>query len=218
MFFVSRKSFVPTDPELVKEVLVKSFENFHDHGFPVNEEVDPLSNNIFFTKGQQWKDLRGKLSPTFTSGRMKMMFPLVEAKADRMVEFLSSKVGSSDLYELKELFASYTTESISSVAFGIEANCHGDPENRFRKAGKLVMEPDGYTNLKNFLGLTSETVAKWLNLSFNPKEVTEFFMGAVRETLDYRETNKIERNDFFQLGMNIMKNDPEFKFRWVGND
>lgn len=46
IFFMGRPTLVPTDPELVKEILVKSFESFHDHGFYVNEKADPLSKLI----------------------------------------------------------------------------------------------------------------------------------------------------------------------------
>lgn len=207
MFFLARKTIVPTDPELVKDIFVRNFESFHDHGFFVNEKADPLSNHLFFTSGQYWKDLRAKLSPTFTSGRMKMMFPIVASKADRMIEYVETLVGSKGSIDLKETLSSYTTEAIASVAFGIEANCHGNPDSPFRKVGKAVFEPPAWENVKNFILISSEKIARFLNLGFNSKETTDFFLGTVRETLEYRERNKIERNDFFQLIMNVMKNE-----------
>jgi cytochrome P450 family 6 len=94
-------SLIPTDPELLKEILVRNFESFHDRGFPYNKEVDPLSSHLFFMNGQEWKDLRAKLSPTFTSGRMKMMFPIVEKIGDRMVEYLKTFAVTNESFEVK---------------------------------------------------------------------------------------------------------------------
>lgn len=193
----------PTDPELVKEILVKNFENFHHRGIFVNEKDDPLTNNMFFVKGQQWKDLRVKLSPTFTSGRMKMMFPIVASKADRMIEFLSSK----SVVEMKEVFGSFTTESIVSVAFGLEVNSYDNLNEPFRKGVQAVVNPSFVQNIKNILVFTSERIARFLNLTVNSKETIDFFMNTVRETLEYRERNKVERNDFFQLIMDMKKNE-----------
>ena len=101
LFIMTKPSFIPTDPDLVKDILVKHFEIFHQHGFDVDENVDPLSAHLFFIDGQPWKDLRAKLSPTFTSGRMKMKFPIVLDTADQMIEYLASVPEKHNSMEMK---------------------------------------------------------------------------------------------------------------------
>lgn len=32
-----------------------------------------------------------------------------------------------------------------------------------------------------------------------PKDVSKFFLGAIKETMDYREKNNVKRNDVMQL-------------------
>lgn len=51
-FFGAWIFFTPTlfvrNPELVKNILVKDFNNFHDRGVYVNEKDDPLAGKEFF--------------------------------------------------------------------------------------------------------------------------------------------------------------------------
>uniref|UniRef100_A0A1B0CRK3 Cytochrome n=1 Tax=Lutzomyia longipalpis TaxID=7200 RepID=A0A1B0CRK3_LUTLO len=86
MYIFMRPIGMAIDPELVKKILVKDFHNFQDRGLYHNEKDDPLSGHLFTLEGEPWRVLRTKLSPTFTSGKIKMMFNI-------MVEVTSNTYG-----------------------------------------------------------------------------------------------------------------------------
>lgn len=68
----------------------------------MHEEADPLqAKNLFNMEGQRWKDLRSKLSPTFTSGRMKAMFPLIFECAQSLEDYLGEYAQSGQQFEAK---------------------------------------------------------------------------------------------------------------------
>jgi cytochrome P450 family 6 len=203
LFFMAKPVLIPTDPELIKDIFVRHFDSFPDRGFHVSEEADPLSQNLSFLGGQQWKDMRTKLSPTFTSGKMKMMFPNVVSSSDRMINYLMPYAQKVEPLEMKEVYASFTTEVIADVAFGLETQCLGNPENDLRKYAKRMFEPTLMENIRFGFVMSFEKISKYFKIGFNSPDVIEFFTQTVRQTLEYREKNKVERNDFFQLLINI---------------
>ena len=74
VYVLGNPVYIPIDPEYVKNVMSKDFHHFMDRGVYSNEEDQPILRNLFFLQGLRWKTLRQKLSPTFTSGKMRMMF------------------------------------------------------------------------------------------------------------------------------------------------
>ena len=72
-YALTKPGFIFRDPDIIKNVLVKEFSSFHDRGFFMDEEREPLTGHLFLLRGQRWRNLRVNLSPTFTSGKMKMM-------------------------------------------------------------------------------------------------------------------------------------------------
>lgn len=54
--------------------------------------------------------MRAKLSPTFTSGKMKMMFSTILNVCDGMIDYLKPTAEESGSIEIKEVLASFTTE------------------------------------------------------------------------------------------------------------
>lgn len=62
----------------------------------MDEKVDPLqARNLFNMEGEEWRQLRNKLSPTFTSGKMKGMYPLVEACATNFEGHIAQHQGEN---------------------------------------------------------------------------------------------------------------------------
>lgn len=206
IYFMTRPALVITDPDLVKEILIGSFDNFYHKGLEFNEKTDPLWNNLATINNlDEWKLLRAKISPTFTSGKMKMMFPIVLECVDRMIEYL--KGIDKESIEMKEIFSGLTTEVIGNIAFGLDVKCIGNSDSEFRNIAKRVLEPTNWDNLKFLIIFAIPKITKLFNLSINPKFVTDYFLEIVRNNLEYREQNNIQRNDFFQLLINIKNNE-----------
>lgn len=91
------------DLELIKQILVKDFSNFSHRGLYRNEEIDPLIGNLFFLSGEKWRIVRAKLTPTFTSGKLKHMFPLIIETANEMINAFDENLKVSNILQVKDL-------------------------------------------------------------------------------------------------------------------
>lgn len=108
IYLINRPALLIRDAQLSRDVLTKDFSSFHDRGVYVDEEKDPMSGGLFFLKGKTWKSLRTKLTPSFTSGKLKGMFGTIEDVSNKMVHRVNKLLpedGSSATVEVKQLFA-----------------------------------------------------------------------------------------------------------------
>ena len=62
-----------------------------------------------------------------------------------------------------------------------------------------VFEPSKWETIKFLFMQSFQDAAKFLDLSINSRETTEFFMGVIKNSVGVREANNINRNDFLQL-------------------
>ncbi|GFG30581.1 hypothetical protein Cfor_10498 [Coptotermes formosanus] len=185
---------VVRDPNIIKLVMVKDFAYFQDRRVSFNEKKEPLSAHLLNMQGNQWRRLRAKLTPTFTVGKMKMMFSLMNECAEELRNYLEGPASRNEDLEVKEIMAKFTTDIIGSCVFGLKCNSLKDPNSEFRTMGRKVVEPSLNGVIRLLLGI----LVPQLGIRILPWEVTQFFISAVSDTIKYREQHNIVRNDFMQ--------------------
>lgn len=206
-YFFINPTVLATDLDFVKNVLIKDFNHFVSRGVYYNEKDDPLSGHLFAVDGEKWRGLRSKLSPTFTSGKMKIMFPMILTVADELTKtlnVLANKV-TDEGFEIKEILARFTTDIIGTCAFGLECNSLKDENSDFRNYGRKIFEEPRNSFLTLLFMSNFRSLARRLKMKVVSDDVSEFFIGSLKETIKYREENNIKRNDFLNMMMDLMK-------------
>ncbi|KAM7343841.1 putative cytochrome P450 6a21 [Cochliomyia hominivorax] len=204
-YFVHRAAVLVLDLELLKSILIKDFHNFTDRGLFSNPRDDPLTGRLFLLDGAEWKQMRSKLSPTFSSGKMKAMYPLVLKQADNLVQVLDNIIQEENHLELKDLMARFTTDVIGSCAFGINCNSLQDPQAEFRVMGLRSLNERKHGRFISNLILGFPDLSRKLHMCITPDDITNFFIRIVKEVVDYREHNNIQANDFLGILMSLKK-------------
>ncbi|KAB0791837.1 hypothetical protein PPYR_03637 [Photinus pyralis] len=199
LFIFSKPVYMPIDLELVRNVLVKDFDHFVDRGVFFNER-DVLSLQLFSLEGSRWRNLRAKLTPTFSSGKLKTMFGMVAACGRQMVKAMEDKGGPIDI---KDWAGRYGTDVIGTCAFGIECNSFQNPNSDFRRFSKRALLPTAWNSFKIFLAFTSKNLGRMLDIRITPDDVSGFFTKIVQDTIKYREENKVVRSDFLQILLDL---------------
>ncbi|XP_058453126.1 probable cytochrome P450 6a14 [Malaya genurostris] len=208
IYFFINPVAIALDLEFVKDILIKDFRYFHDRGLYYNEKDDPLTAHLLTLEGNKWKTLRNKLTPTFTSGKMKTMFPLITSVAEHFQQSLEAAVATGQDIEVKDFLARYTTDVIGTCAFGLECNSLADPKAKFREKGRRAVQQSPIQVIKVFFGLTFGDLARRMHLRVIKKDVSEFFMNAVKQAVEHREHSKEVRNDFMDLLIKLKNTQP----------
>ena len=67
--------------------------------------------------GQEWRERRVKLSPIFTSGKMKMMFEIVDSISNKFVNVFNGSQDNSQVFDIREWTARYTSDVIGVARY-----------------------------------------------------------------------------------------------------
>jgi cytochrome P450 family 6 len=134
---------------------------------------------------------------------MKMMFQTLVDCGIELGSILEKSASDEEVIEIKDILARYSTDVISSCAFGIQCNCLKNPDAEFREWGRKIFESSVRNSIITVVAITAPRLLSILKVSTLDPSISKYFRNMVEETVNYRERNNIKRNDFMQLLIQI---------------
>ncbi|XP_058819697.1 cytochrome P450 9e2-like [Topomyia yanbarensis] len=210
LFVFRRPGYLVHDLELVKQIAIKDFDHFTDHANNLKEDVDPLVGRaLFFMEGSRWRHGRSGLSPAFTGSKMRNMFVLISSYTEKVMrKLMISSNGETLEKEMEDLFQRLSTDVITSISLGMEADSIHEPKNEFFCYCKRLISTTGFQGLKLFvMTMLPAKFFTLLRMTIIPRDVAEFYEHIVATVIKHREQSNISRPDFIHLMMLARKNE-----------
>ncbi|XP_042336763.1 cytochrome P450 3A24-like [Sceloporus undulatus] len=189
------------DPTIIKAILVKEcythFTNRRDFG--LNGDLD---SSIVIVADEQWKRIRTVLSPNFTSGRLKEMFPIINHYGKMLVKNVQKRVENDESINMKDIFGAYSMDVITSTSFSINIDSINNPNDPFVINIKKIIKFNFVNPLLIAIVIFPflKPLLETLKFSLTPRSITEFFTGAFKKIKKDRQKNgHKDRVDFLQM-------------------
>ncbi|BFZ10434.1 hypothetical protein BsWGS_13473 [Bradybaena similaris] len=141
IYFFRVPVLIVTDPEILKHVFVKDFSNFSDRFLLGDGKLQQriIKKGVFFADGADWKRIRRIMSPTFSSGKLKLLTHYMNLTAQRLGQNLKNLAASGTSIEAKKVFGAFTLDVICGTAFGLDINSQQNYEGPFIQHVKSML-------------------------------------------------------------------------------
>ncbi|KAG8145727.1 hypothetical protein E2320_012216 [Naja naja] len=164
------------DPSVIKAVLVKEcYSTFTNRrAFPA---PNLLRNAVSMAQDEQWKRIRTVLSPTFTSGKLKEMFPIIKHYGEILIQNVQKKMENDEPIDVKDIFGAYSMDVVTSTSFGIDVNSMNNPKDPFVKQIKKLTKFKSFDPrvVLAFMFPKLMTIFSVFNISPFSREALNFF-------------------------------------------
>ncbi|ODM89459.1 Cytochrome P450 6k1, partial [Orchesella cincta] len=204
-------TFYIADLELMKNIYIKDFDHFVNRRQFSTQDSDLLLKKMMISlEGEQWKGIRSKLSPTFTTGKIRRMFDIFDKSSQLMCEYVKKRVGSAGgEFDICESYSKYAMDVIASCAFGIDSksfDCEPGVLSEFEEMGqRFQFKFNPVQFLKFLVLLIAPKVANQLGFQAFDTEPQKYFMRVIKDVMKRRRETGERRDDFLQLMMDAQK-------------
>lgn len=205
-FWLTRPMIVVTDLDLIQNILVHDFRNFSNHGFYYNEKRDPLSPHLYSLCDERWRNMRTKLSPAFSVHSMRTMFDKVNDVNVGLIHYVGGLVLNGQPVNARDVTMRYICDSIGSTAFGMDCRALTEDEPFLMHIADRLFKPSRKEFLGYLLANAYPKLGDFLPWVGTPKDVEQYFMAIINETVQHREQNNVQGNDFMNLLIQMKNN------------
>ncbi|XP_030635435.1 cytochrome P450 3A27-like isoform X1 [Chanos chanos] len=195
------------DRDIIKTVLIKECYSLFTNrrNFRLN---GPLYDAVSIVEDEDWRRIRGILSPSFTTGRLKEMFAIMKRNSNTLIKTLQRNADRDKAADFKELFGAYSMDVVTSTAFSVDIDSLNNPKDPFVNNIKKMLKFDLLNPLfllVAFFPFLAPLLEK-MDFAFFPTSVTDFFYAALQKIKADRTANDhTNRVDFLQLMVDSQK-------------
>lgn len=134
-----------SDPELIRLILVKDFDYFHDRrDMDFGSEV--FNEILDYLPGEKWKTVRAMLSPMFTTSKLKSMSDVITKSAAEFAEDLKSESTNGRIkIDTRNRMTGWLIDMFTQATLGVQFDNRKNPNNDFAVAFRTFMG-EGTTN------------------------------------------------------------------------
>ncbi|KAF5300222.1 hypothetical protein FQA39_LY19152 [Lamprigera yunnana] len=150
--------------------------------------------------------MRTKLTPTFTAGKMKMMFHTMLECSYSLENVVDGLAKTNAPIDIRGVLNRFGTDVIVSCGLGLECNTLEDKNSQFRYISDLIIDRSRLQLFKEIFFYNFPWIADFLKVRTFDDKFTNFFVKLITETIDYRETNNVVRKDFMHLLIQMKEN------------
>ncbi|XP_064414432.1 cytochrome P450 3A27-like [Latimeria chalumnae] len=189
------------DTSMIKTILVKEcysvFTNRRNIGLN-----GPLDEAVSIVEDEQWKRIRNVLSPGFTSGKLKEMFPIMKQYGDTLVMNIQKMSEADQSIQVKEIFGAYSMDIVTSSSFSVNIDSLNNPKDPFVTNLKKMLSFNIFNPVFLLVILFPACIPllNKMNVSFFSSDVLDFFFESFKKIKEQRQKGiHKDRVDFLQL-------------------
>ncbi|XP_047989622.1 cytochrome P450 6B2-like [Leguminivora glycinivorella] len=184
------------DPEIIKYVLIRDFDTFYSRGiFQLDKVPEPFLDQITSGEGDLWKLLRQNLSPAFSTGKVKGMFPQILTRAEKL-QRIACKADKGEV-DAVDLVKRYSVDVVGACGLGIDLDTLNGEHEVVLKLGKRIFKKTNRDVLVYFLKCTMPAIFKHVHLI--PSFVQDATKAVVKIIMEQRNDEPYDKNDFVDL-------------------
>lgn len=208
LFFLNKPVLVVLSPEFARIVMARDFTSFVNRGVYYDRAGDPLSANLFFIEDDEWRVLRSQMTRTFTTAKIRSMFPPLHQVGLELMEHMRMSTAGYESdgrsMEITEFLFRFNTDVIGSCAFGIRCNTLVNSKSEFRQIGKKMLTFSRVQLFKLYVAMLFRREARAIGFRLVDKNVSKFITSVVRESIELRRSSSVRQNDFLQLMIDLL--------------
>ncbi|XP_075167817.1 cytochrome P450 6g1-like [Haematobia irritans] len=191
------------DPDLLKSIFVKDFENFTNRfAQPARRKDRIASQMLFFANDSYWKDMRSRLTQFFSSAKLKQMYPFIQEIGKNLDLHLKGK-GKRFIAEVKDICMLFSIDVNSTILFGVLINSLENPKEPFSLEIKRMVEFSWIRALHHMFIFFAPYLCDILGIRFFYKSTEQIIRDTLYQAMEHRQKTQRHNNDLIDIFLKL---------------